>query len=66
VPIGAYARVEAGRLQIEAVVIAPDGSELVRGHSEGPAPDAASIGRALGDDLLHRGARRILDAVYTV
>jgi hydroxymethylbilane synthase len=66
VPIGAYARVEAGRLQIQAVVIAPDGSELVRGHSEGASSDAAAIGRALGDDLLHRGARRILDAVYSV
>ena len=66
VPIGAFARVEAGRLQIQAVVIAPDGSELVTGHSEGLSSDAAAIGRALGDDLLHRGARRILDAVYSV
>jgi hydroxymethylbilane synthase len=66
VPIGAYARVEGGRLQIQAVVAAPDGSELVSGHSEGSASDAAAIGRALGDELLHRGARRILDAVYSV
>jgi hydroxymethylbilane synthase len=66
VPIGAYASVEGGRLRIEAVVAAPDGSELVRGHSEGSVFDAAAMGRALGDDLLHRGARRILDAVYSV
>jgi hydroxymethylbilane synthase len=64
VPIGAHATVTDGRLLIDAVVISPDGAELVRGHSEGAAGDASEIGRALGADLLARGARRILDAVY--
>ena len=66
VPIGAYAQVAGGRLRIQAVVVAPDGSELVRGQSEGSSSNAAAIGQALGEELLHRGARRILDAVYTV
>jgi hydroxymethylbilane synthase len=47
-----------------AVVVSPDGSELVSGRSEGAAHDAALLGRALGNELLDRGARRILDAVY--
>ena len=66
VPIGAYATVADARLRITAVVAAPDGSEVVRGQSEGAAGDAALIGSALGADLLARGARQILDAVYTV
>ena len=66
VPIGAYATVDGGRLNMLAVVAAPDGSELVRGRADGPVSEAARLGRDLGNDLLHRGARKILDAVYSV
>ncbi len=65
VPIGAHAAVEGGRLRIVAVVASPDGAALVRGESEGPAAEAARIGRELGEDLLARGARQILEAAYT-
>jgi hydroxymethylbilane synthase len=64
VPIGAYATVEGDRLRLMAVVVSPDGSELVSARSEGAAYEAASLGRALGNELLDLGARRILDAVY--
>lgn len=66
VPIGAHAIVEDGRLRIQAVVVAPDGRDLVRGEHEGAASEAERIGSALGADLLERGARQILDAVYSV
>ena len=66
VPIGAFATVDGARLRIQAVVVSPDGMELVRGKAEGPASDAARIGSDLGAELLARGARRILDAVYSV
>jgi hydroxymethylbilane synthase len=66
VPIGAYATVAQGRLRIQAVVVSPDGVEVVRGRSEGVVSDAEHIGRALGGELLERGARKILDAVYSV
>jgi hydroxymethylbilane synthase len=46
------------------VVASPDGSELIRAESEGPAADAEAIGRALGEQLLNLGARRILETVY--
>jgi hydroxymethylbilane synthase len=64
VPIGAYATVTGDRLHIHALVASPDGTEIIRGDSEGAITHAASIGRALGEDLLARGGRRILDAVY--
>jgi len=66
VPIGAHATVAGGRLKILAVVASPDGAELVRGQSEGLASEAARLGHALGTELLGRGARRILDAVYSL
>ena len=64
VPIGAHATVSEGRVRVQAIVASPDGSELIRGEAEGALADAAAIGRALGADLLERGARRILEAVY--
>jgi hydroxymethylbilane synthase len=64
VPIGAYAVVEDGRVRVDAIVASPDGSELVRGQSQGPVAAAHALGRRLGENLLERGAGRILDAVY--
>ena len=63
VPIGAHAGVQDGRLKMVALVASPDGFEIVRGETEGPASEAESLGRALGADLLARGARRILEAI---
>jgi hydroxymethylbilane synthase len=65
VPIGAYATVDGERLRLLALVASPDGGEVVRGETEGLASEAESLGRALGQELLERGARRILDAVYS-
>src|SRR5450755_4177673 len=59
VPIGAYATVADGRLRLLAVVISPDGAELVRAEAEGAVAEAAELGRKLGAELLDRGARRI-------
>lgn len=64
VPIGAHATVTEGRLQLRAVVVSPDGTELVKGESDGSTSEADAIGRRLGADLLAGGARSILDAVY--
>jgi hydroxymethylbilane synthase len=64
VPVGAHATVDAGRLHMRAIVAAPDGSQLVSAESEALPTDAESLGRALANELLHKGARQILDAVY--
>jgi hydroxymethylbilane synthase len=64
VPIGAYAVVSSGRLSLQAVVVSPDGVDLVRDRSEGAAADAQRIGRDLGEALLAAGADRILESVY--
>jgi hydroxymethylbilane synthase len=64
VPIGAHATVSDGQVHLVGVVISPDGREYVRAESDGAVDDADRIGRELGAELLHRGARVILEAVY--
>jgi hydroxymethylbilane synthase len=64
VPIGAHALVAGDRVRVYAIVASPDGSEIVRGESEGSVAEADAIGRALALDLLERGGRRILQTVY--
>ena len=66
VPIGAHATVDGGRLRLVAIVASPDGAELVRGEAEGSVVEAEMVGRRLGAELLERGARKILEAVYRV
>ena len=64
VPIGAYAALRDGTLHLQAVVIAPDASRLVRAEAHGPATEAERLGAALGAELLSRGGAGILEAVY--
>jgi hydroxymethylbilane synthase len=63
VPIGAYARLEAGTIHLLAVVAAPDGARIIKGEHRGPDP--AVVGAQLGRRLLDQGAREILDQVYS-
>jgi hydroxymethylbilane synthase len=64
VPIGAHAEVSGGALRLMGVVIAPDGSLMVRKSDSGAVADAEEIGRRVGAALLAEGAREILERVY--
>jgi hydroxymethylbilane synthase len=68
VPAGALATwsegdAGGGDLRLEAVVASPDGATLFRGAATGPAAEAEAIGLRLAQDLLERGAERILAAL---
>jgi hydroxymethylbilane synthase len=65
VPIGAYATVSEDRVHILAIVAAPDGTQVIRAEAEGPSAEASLIGASLAAELLTRGARQILEAVYS-
>lgn len=60
-PLGAHARVEGGRIAIDAFVGLPDGSEWVRDQIEGDAEEPTLAGAELVQRLLGAGAREILD-----
>ena len=64
VPIGAYATVEGGELNLTAVVATPDGARLIRRNAAGPEGSAEELGSQLGAELLDAGADEILEAVY--
>jgi hydroxymethylbilane synthase len=67
VPVGAYARVdtqdEVAVLHLHGRVVSVDGTQMVEGHETGTAADelsAGSLGTALAERLLARGAAAIL------
>src|ERR1035437_4911224 len=66
VPIGAYATLweGAGLIHLRAIVAAPDGSQVIRTAFEGPTAEAAELGAEVAAELLSRGARQILEAIY--
>ncbi|NOZ54700.1 MAG: hydroxymethylbilane synthase [Gammaproteobacteria bacterium] len=64
VPIAGFAELQNGHLTMRGLVGRPDGTKVVRGNIEGPATQAEQLGTALADDLLSRGARKILKDVY--
>ncbi len=64
VPIGAYAELEGDTLYLRGFVGEPDGSRIVRGAIRGAVADAEALGVELGRDLLSRGGREILDALF--
>ncbi len=60
VPLGAWGRIANGRLRLDAIVLAADGSEHVRDCVSGSPEHAEALGHELADKLLHAGAGRLL------
>jgi hydroxymethylbilane synthase len=50
-PIAGLAKIEGGRLSLQALLLAPDGSAERRGRGEGAVADADAIGREVGERL---------------
>ncbi|HEY6991230.1 MAG TPA: hydroxymethylbilane synthase [Bryobacteraceae bacterium] len=57
-PLGAFAETVDGGLRIQAVVVSPDGKQCVRAEAAGD--DAEELGRSVAEDLLQKGAGRLL------
>ncbi|WP_058911779.1 hydroxymethylbilane synthase [Entomohabitans teleogrylli] len=64
VPIGSYAELIDGEIWLRALVGAPDGSQIISGERRGKPEDAEALGVSLAEELLNKGAREILSAVY--
>ena len=64
VPIAALAEVSGEQIELQGLVASLDGQQVLRG--QGTGSDAEATGRALGHDLLERGAGAILAAVRAV
>lgn len=64
VPIACYATLEDGQLHLRGLVGSEDGSEIIRAESNGPAVDCEQLGIKVAEELLSKGAGRILSDVY--
>jgi hydroxymethylbilane synthase len=60
VPLGAYTRLDDGRLVLGAVVVSPDGKTLVRATVEGSSEDPEGLGRRAAQELRAQGAEAIM------
>ena len=64
VPIAAYAVVSGGSIEISGLVASLDGRTVIRDQVEGASDQAETLGVTLAEQILERGGREILDAVY--
>lgn len=64
VPIGCLAEISGDRLRLRGFVGAPDGRQIVRAESEGPAGDPEALGTALAGTLKKQGAAGILAQLH--
>jgi hydroxymethylbilane synthase len=62
-PLGAYATITGGRVQLIGLVASPDGGQVVRTNAEAASADEAAERAA--DDLRSRGADELLAKVRT-
>ncbi len=66
VPIAAYARLAGGRIVMQGLVGSVSGDRIIKGSVEGDPERAESLGVALAEEILAKGARGILDEVYKI
>ncbi len=64
VPIGGHAVLSKEGLWLRGLVGSPDGTTTIRGDIRGAVSECRRLGITLADELLERGAREILAAVY--
>ena len=60
VPVGALAELSEGVLTLRAAVYSHDGRQQVFGSRSGAGEQAESLGVALGDELIQRGAGELV------
>ncbi len=60
VPLGAWARVEEGRMRMDARVLSADGADCIHRHGKGAPGDAERLGRSIAREMLDAGAARLL------
>lgn len=64
VPIAGYAEFEHGLIMLRGLVGQVNGEKIIRGDIAGPAENAEELGVVLAEDLLSRGADKILNELY--
>lgn len=63
-PVGAWARLEGERMQLDAVVLNPQGSERITASGAGNPAEAAELGRRVAEQLQSQGAADLINAAH--
>lgn len=61
-PVGAWARMVEGRLNLQAVVLHPDGTERLAVEGSAAGSEAAKLGNQVAESLLQQGAAALISA----
>lgn len=61
-PIAGYAQVDVARLRLRGAVISLDGATIIEAMREGPIDRPRELGRAVGLELIEKGAKRVIEA----
>jgi len=64
VPIAAWATVDADTILLRGLIAGIDGTTMVRGEARGTLGKPEAVGQALAENLLDRGGRAILEAIF--
>jgi hydroxymethylbilane synthase len=64
VPIAGFAELDGDTLKLRGLVGSPDGRQMIRAEIEGLSTQARELGIALAEELLSKGADRILRELY--
>jgi hydroxymethylbilane synthase len=62
-PIAAYGLIEGGRLTLEGLVAAPNGTSVIRDKVWGELTEAEEMGRKLADMIMDKGGKKLLNLV---
>lgn len=65
VPIAGYAEFDHGLILLRGLVGSVDGKTLIQGEIAGPPENIEEMGTVLAEDLLSRGADKILQELYS-
>ncbi len=60
VPLGAWARIQSGKMIMDARVLSADGADCIHRYGEGAPVDAERLGRSIAREMLDAGAARLL------
>jgi len=65
VPIAGFARFQDGGLFMQGLVGTPNGQQIIRAQRQGLVDQAKVIGYEIAEELLAKGAKKILQAIYS-
>jgi hydroxymethylbilane synthase len=65
-PVGAEANIEGGKMRLRAFLANPTGTPFLEGEVEGIPEEATALGERLTENLMKRGASRILEEIRKI